>query len=305
MGFVLGLLSGITYGTADFIGGLASRRSSTLSVVVISQLAGLLVLLAVLPALPRATPAFSDLGWGLLAGLGGAAGISFLYQGLAVGRMSLVSPITAVIAALIPLAVGLALGERPASPALAGVALALVAVVLVSSTEMPGEPASNAAPGLVGLNIVQEQRAVIRNWLLQPGLTEAVLSGLGVGAFYVFLARSHAVAGLWPLACSRFTSMSAIAVLALATRRSLAPQAGSVVMIVCAGVIDMLANAQYLLATRYGLLSIVAVLASLYPASTVLLARIVLHERLNRVQLSGVICALAAIALIAAGTRGV
>jgi len=302
MGVLLGLLSGITYGAADFIGGLASRRSSTLSVVVISQLSGLVALICLVLILPHASPARSDLLWGCAAGLGGAAGITLLYRGLAIGRMSLVSPITAVVAAIIPLVVGLLLHERPSPFALTGVAIALLAVVLVSTTDMPGEPASNAAPGLVGARQLQEHAAAVRNWALQPGLSEALLSGISIGAFYVCIAQSHANAGLWPLVCSRLASVGVLAVLALAVGRSLAPQPGSWVMIIVAGVIDMCANALYLLATRYGMLSIVAVLASLYPASTVLLARVVLRERLNRLQIAGVACALVAVGMIATGT---
>ncbi len=302
VGVFLGLLSGITYGAADFIGGLASRRSSTLSVVVISQIAGLVALLGIVLVLPHATPARSDLLWGFAAGVGGAAGITLLYRGLAIGRMSLVSPITAVVAAIIPLVVGLLLRERPSAFALSGVAIALLAVVLVSTTEMPGEPATNAAPGLVGAPQLQERAAAVRNWALQPGLSEALLSGLAIGAFYVCIARSHAHAGLWPLVCSRSASVGLLVALALAMRRPLAPQPGSWAMIASAGLVDMLANALYLVATRYGMLSIVAVLASLYPASTVLLARVVLRERLSRLQIAGVGCALVAIGLIAAGT---
>jgi drug/metabolite transporter (DMT)-like permease len=302
VGVVLGLLSGITYGASDFIGGLASRRSSTLSVVVISQLSGLIALLLLMPILPRAMPTMTDLGWGVLSGVAGAAGISLLYRGLAIGRMSLVSPITAVIAALIPFAVGLLMHERPSPFALGGVAIALLAVVLVSTTDMPGEPASNAAPGLVGSRIGSRGRAAVRTWALQPGLIEAVLSGIGVGGFFVFIARSHAQAGLWPLAGARCASIAILVALALVGRRTLAPQPGSWTIISLAGVLDMLANAFYLMATRRGLLAIVAVLASLYPASTVLLARVILHEKLSRLQLVGVACALVAVALIAAGT---
>ncbi len=305
MGLFLGLLSGITYGAADFIGGLASRRSSTVSVVVVSQLVGLIVLVALLPILPRSSPARADMFWGAMAGVGGAAGILLLYRGLAIGRMSLVSPITAVIAALVPFCVGLALRERPSLFALTGVAAALVAVVLVSTSEMPGEPVSNAAPGLVGARYASSSHASsVRGWLLQPGLPEAVLSGFGVGAFYVFISRTHAQAGLWPLAASRSASIGILVVLAIISGRSLLPRPGSWFAIGVAGTIDMLANAFYLLATRYGMLSIVAVLASLYPASTVLLARLVLKERLSKLQLAGVACALVAVALMAAGMQG-
>jgi len=301
LGVLLSLAAGITYGAADFIGGLASRRSSTFSVVIISQLSGLIVLLAVSPFLPASAPQRSDLTWGLLGGVGGAAGITLLYRGLAIGRMSVVSPVTAVVAAIVPLVVGLALGERPTLIALVGIAIALVAVVLVSSAEAPGEPASNAAPGLVAM-ASSAARSTARGFLAQPGVPEALLSGVAIGAFYVCLARTHAAAGLWPLACSRGASIALLATLALGLRRPLVPGRGGLLIISFAGVLDMLANALYLIATKVGLLSIVAVLASLYPASTVLLARMVLHERLNRVQLVGVCCALIAVALIAGGT---
>ena len=302
MGVILGLLSAVAYGAADFIGGLASRRSSALSVVIVSQLSGLIVLLALLPLLPAATPSRSDLLWGALAGLGGAAGITLLYRGLAIGRMSLVSPITAVIAAIVPLAAGLLARERPSLPALIGVAIALIAVVLVSSTETPGEPASNAAPGLVGSPRKSNTANAVRTWWLQPGLIEAVLSGVGIGIFYVLIAHTSRHAGLWPLACSRSASMGIMVALALVSKRSLAPQRSSLAAIIFAGVLDMVANALFLIATRFGMLSIVAVLASLYPASTVLLARIILHEKLSRLQLAGVACALVAIGLISAGS---
>jgi drug/metabolite transporter (DMT)-like permease len=285
LALVLGLLAGITYGAADFIGGLASRRSSVFAVVVISQIAGLLLLLAGIPLVRGALPHVEDFMWGALAGLGGAVGIVLLYRGLAIGRMSLVSPVTAVIGAAIPFLVGLALHERPSTLAIAGVIIALVAVVLVSSTGGQSHPPA----------------ARLRGWLGQPGLLEAVLSGVGIGLFYVFLARSHHDSGMWPLATSRFTSSFVITLAALGTRQALLPAAGGWGSILLAGGLDVAANALYLVATRHGLLAIVAVLASLYPASTVVLARLFLHERLTRVQLSGVACALVAIALIGLG----
>lgn len=286
MALLLGLLAGVTYGAADFIGGLASRRSSVFAVVVISQVSGLVLLLAAIPLLPAAHPVRSDFFWGSLAGIAGALGISLLYRGLAIGRMSLVSPITAVIGAVIPFLVGLALHERPTPLAIAGVVIALIAVVLVSSTDAStqGTPSNR-----------------VRGWLGQPGLLEATLSGIGIGLFYVFLAHSHRDSGMWPLAASRFASSFVLTFVALGARQSLLPAAGGWSSIVLAGVLDMFANGLYLLATRHGLLAIVAVLASLYPASTVILARLFLHERLTSVQLSGVAFALGAVGLIAAG----
>lgn len=287
MGVILGLIAGITYGASDFIAGLASRRSTVFSVVVISQLTGLVLLLALLTLLPPSHVRHDDITWSLLSGIAGALGISLLYRGLAIGRMSLVSPITAVIAALIPFITGLLLHERPSPLAIAGVGIALLAVVLVSSsTETPGQRSPSA----------------VRNWLIQPGLLEAVLSGIGIGLFYVFLAHTNAQAGMWPLVGARLASACTITVVAVIARQSVLPSRGGWGPIAIAGVLDMSANACYLLATRHGLLAIVAVLASLYPASTVLLARMVLHERLNALQGIGVVCALAAIAFIAAGS---
>ena len=286
MGVFLGLLAGFTYGAADFIGGLASRKSTVFAVVVISQLSGLALLLAGMPFLPAASPAPSDFLWGALAGIAGSVGIALLYRGLAIGRMSLVSPITAVIGAAVPFFVGLAIQQRPSAAAIAGVVVALCAVVLVSSTDAP-EP--NHARRL-------------QNWLAQPGLLEATLSGVGIGLFYVFLAHARPQSGMWPLAASRTASSIILATVALATRQNLLPSAGGWGPILGAGVLDMAANGSYLLATRHGLLALVAVLASLYPASTVLLARIFLRERLSPLQMWGVGCALLAIALITAGS---
>ena len=298
MGVVLGLIAGIMYGGSDFIGGLASRKSSTFAVAVISQLVGLLALLALLPVLPKASPLPSDLIWGLFAGLGGGVGILFLYQGLAVGRMSVVSPITAVVAALIPLVVGLALGERPSALALAGIGIALISVVLVSATPSHDHAAAQNANAHDSVKLPP-----MRRWLLQAGLIEALLGGIAIGAFYVCLARSQMHgAGLWPLGSARVASTLSLSAVALLTRRTLIPARGGLATIAFAGLVDMLANAFYVVATRHAPLAIVAVLASLYPASTVLLARVMLHERLMRMQVVGVVCALIAVALIAGGS---
>jgi len=304
VGIALGLLSGFVYGAADFIGGLASRRSSTVSVVVISQAVGLALFALLLPLLPRSDPTRADLFWGGWAGIAGGLGILLLYRGLAIGRMSLVSPITAVLAAIIPFAAGLLRHEHPSVVALTGVALALLAVALVSASEHPGEPISNAAPGLTAPFQTPPRRAATQYWGMPAGLPEAILSGVAIGGFLLFLAQTKSNAGLWPLAAARAASISLLALGALLAHRSLRPQPGSFSTIAFAGSLDMAANACYLIATRHGLLSLVVVLASLYPASTVLLARIVLKERLTAVQLAGVACALTAVALIAGGSHG-
>jgi drug/metabolite transporter (DMT)-like permease len=274
MTVILATACAIVYGTADFFGGLATRRSQVLSVVVLSQLAGLALIAGLLPLLPGtlSTPA---LAWGLAGGLSGAAGLVLFYRSLATGVMSVVAPTTAVTSAALPVVFGLATGDRPGPWALAGVALALGAVLLISQDRSGG--------GRLTLSSV---------------LT-ALAAGAGFGGFFILLAMAPHEAGLWPLAGARLSSVSAVVVLALLTRRTLAPGPGSLHIIVAAGLLDMGANVLYLLAQRDGLLSLVAVLVSLYPASTLLLARKVLGERLRGVQVAGVVCALAAVALIA------
>ncbi|WP_433433581.1 EamA family transporter [Nonomuraea sp. CA-141351] len=274
MTVILAAACAVVYGTADFFGGLATRRSQVLSVVVLSQLAGLALILGLLPLLPgtASTPALS---WGLAAGLSGAAGLVLFYRALATGVMSVVAPTTAVTSAALPVMFGLATGERPAFWALVGVALALGAVLLVS----------------------QDKSAVRRGSF--TAVLVALAAGAGFGGFFILLAMAPHEAGLWPLVGARLSSVTVVAMLALATRRTLKPGPGSLHIIVAAGVLDMAANVLYLLAQQDGLLSLVAVLVSLYPASTLLLARQVLGERLRAIQVAGVACALGAVALIA------
>jgi drug/metabolite transporter (DMT)-like permease len=271
---ILATVCAVVYGTADFFGGLASKRSQVLSVVVLSQLAGLALILGMLPLLPGT---FSDraLFWGLLAGLSGAAGLALFYRALATGVMSVVAPTTAATSAALPVLYGLATGERPQFWALVGVVLALGSIVLISQGRSAGTSTS------------------------LPSVLVALAAGAGFGGFFILLAMAPSEAGLWPLVGARLSSVTAVAVTALLARRTLRPGPGSLHIIVAAGVLDMAANVLYLLAQRQGLLSLVAVLVSLYPASTLLLARQVLGERLRAVQVAGVACALGAVALIA------
>jgi drug/metabolite transporter (DMT)-like permease len=271
----LSLAGAAVYGAGDFFGGLASRKNPPATVVVLSQVAGLAVLALGLLFVPsRFYP--GDIAVGAFAGIAGAVGIVALYAALAKGRMGVVSPVTAVVGASVPVVFGLVVGERPSAIALAGVALAFVAVALVSA---------NAETRTISLR--------------EPGLPEALLSGAGIGALYVLLSRGHHDAGLGLLAITRVISIPLLLGYAAMRRETLRPSTGSLGTIALAGVFDMGANVLYLLATRVGLLAIVAVLTSLYPASTVLLARLVLHERLERLQWAGVLCAVAGVVCIA------
>ncbi len=275
----LAVLASIAYGAADFLGGLATKRGSTVfSAVVWSQAAGLVLVLLALPFLPPASPTAADLAWGGATGLAGGIGLAFLYRGLAVGVMSVVAPVTAVCAVIIPVAVGVALGERPAGIAVAGVALALVSIVLISQSGQ-----------------IEEGKDA------RTGVPIAIASGIAIGIFLVCLQRTGPSAGLWPLVPARIVSVSFIAAAGLLAREKLLPRRESWPIIVGGGALDMVANVLYLVAVRQGPLAIVATLTSLYPAGTILLARIVLAERLRLVQQAGVACAVLAIVLIVSG----
>jgi drug/metabolite transporter (DMT)-like permease len=282
--YFLALASALLYGAADFTGGLATRRAGTLPVVLLSQFSGFVLLLVLLPILPPASPSRTDLLWGVSAGLSGGVGVALLYRALAIGRMAVVAPTTAVCAVALPVAVSIVLGERPGPLAVLGIVLGVGAIVLVS------QQTTSAA---------SDQRHAGR---LPPGVGIALVSGLAIGLFFLSLARTRPEAGMWPILASRGTSVTLFGLAAAAGRRSVRIPGVLLLTLLC-GVVDMSANALYLLAARTGPLSVVVTLSSLYPASTVLLARAVLGERLNARQIVGVGCALAAIALIVSGVR--
>jgi len=272
---LLALSSAVIYGTADFLGGLAARRSAALSATALAQAVGLAVGILALPLFAAGPPSTPSVLWAIGAGVTGGAGVALLYYGLAVGRVSVVAPVTAVCAIVIPVLVAIGLGERPPPLAVAGIALAIASVGLISRQDDPGGKPQ-------------------KDHSLKIGLA----SGAAIGAFLVCLARAGSASGLWPLIIARATSTLALVSAARLARVRLAvPRSAAAVVIAC-GALDMLANALYLIAVREGPLGLVATLASLYPASTVLLARVVLGERLRTVQSVGLGCALVAIVLI-------
>jgi drug/metabolite transporter (DMT)-like permease len=257
-------------------------------VVVLSQAVGLAVYLVALPFLPEGRFTGEAWLWGGLSGLAGAVGIGFLYRGLARGRMSVVAPVTAVVFAIMPVTFGLATGDRPSSLQLVGIAVAIPAVALVSSAPDSAAGSRRSGEGLLGR-------------LRRDGVPDALLAGVGIGLFAIALAQTGEETGPWPLVAARVVSISVFgAALALA-RTPPRPAPGTGLAVAGAGALDVTANLFYLLGTRAGLISIVAVLTSLYPGSTVVLARIVLGERLSIAQLIGLALALAGVAAIAAG----
>jgi len=246
-----------------------------IAVVVISQAFGFVLLLAVLPFTPaHVVP--SDYLFGVLAGIFGALGIALLYHALSVGKMGVVSPVTAVIAPILPLVVGIVRGEHLTPAQILGLLFALVAIVLISlSTENSGE-----------------------REIVTAGVREAVVAGFAFGAFFILLSYTHPAAGLHNLVGARIASIALLIAAGLITRTSFVPTRGDWPLILGAGTLDMSANVLYVLATFHSYLAIAAVLTSLYPASTVFLARFVLDERLSGTQKTGVAVALAGVLLI-------
>jgi uncharacterized membrane protein len=276
--YMLALLSAVFYGAADFIGGVTSRRASTLAVVVVSQLAGLVLLAAATPFIqPVATPSRADLLWGALAGMGGGVGVGLLYRALAIGTMAVVAPITASCAVLLPVMADVGAGARLPVQTTAGIVLAIVAIVLVSQAGASDGDGPRRASRGVGL---------------------AICSGIAIGVFFLALARTSSASGLWPLVAARTVSVAGAVLLIVVTRVPFRVGGALALGIAGGGVLDMVANLLYLIASRGGELSPVVTLASLYPASTVVLARVVLGERLTGAQYAGIACALVAIVLI-------
>jgi len=222
----------------------------------------------------------------VLAGLTGGIGVALLYQALAIGRMAVVAPTTAVCAVAIPVVVAMLLGERPGPLAVGGILLGIVSIVLVSQQSETAPTRAAGESGRLGL---------------PPGVAIALLSGVAIGFFFLSLARTAPQAGMWPILAARLTSVTLFGVGAWARGLSFRLPRPALLLALGGGMVDMLANAAYLLAVREGPLSLVVTLSSLYPASTVLLARVVLGERLNARQVGGVVCALGAIVLIVKG----
>ena len=286
MGVLFGLLAAATYGAADFLGGRVSRRADVFTVVFLSQAIGAAPLVVAVPFLADQDPTTAALVWGAAAGVAGASGVLGLYRGLAVGRMSVVAPITGVVAAALPAMFGIITGERPGVVSLIGVVVALAAVVLVSSVSPPtGDEDIDLASRVPSAS----------------GIPYALLAGSSFGLFFVFLDRTGNDAGVWPLVGSRISSLVLVGLALLLLRRPVKPPAGTIGAMALAGVLDVAANVFYLVSTRFGLLTLVAVLTSMYPAVTVLMARVFLDERLIKKQLAGLALAGAAIVMIVLG----
>jgi len=275
VGVALAVVAAITYGIADWCGGKASRRMEALAVTVVGQAASLVLVGGVLVVL--ADPA-GGLGWGAAGGLAGVLGLVCFYSALAAGSMTVVAPVTAVVSLTVPVVVGVATGDRPSSGAWLGIALAVLAVALVG--------------GVVGAAHTPVRRRE---------LVLAALGGLGFGLIFVCLAQAPDDSGMWPLLGARVASVVVAGALLLARHRRTG--SGGVALVswrlaVVAGILDMIANVSYLVASRHELLSVVAVVTSMYPVSTVILAMGIDRERVSRSQLAGMGLAVTALVLV-------
>ena len=272
---LLALGSSLAYGCADFLGGLGARKAHVLRTVMIAAPASLLVELLLWPFL-GASFSPGALGWGAASGVASAAAFALLYRTLAIGPMNVLSPVTALVSAMLPLGVGLTQGEHLGPAGLIGLPLALAVVVLVSA----GRGADTARPSRTAL-------------LLAFG------AGAAIALQLIFLHQAPSDSGVAPLIIGRAVSSAVTLTAAGLMYRKLGSEKPAYTMSAAAGVLDSVANLLFLLAARSGDLAVVAVITALYPAGTVLLARGVLAERIHRGQLVGLGTAAVAVSLLA------
>jgi len=271
---VLALLSALAYGVSDFLGGIFSKNASPWHVAVVGQTSSTATITLV-ALLIGGSPSAADWQWGALAGVGGGFGAAFLYRGLASARMGVVAPLSAVGSALLPVAVGLLTGERPSTLAVIGIVCAFPAMYLISL-------------------VVDEDPSH------RGGVIDGILAGLGFGSLFTFLGQISDEAGLMPLAVSQATSVLGVILTAMVLRQSFVPR-GLAWRAVVMGPLGATATGAFLYATGLGLLAVVSVIAALYPASTVVLATILLRERIHAWQGVGLAFAVAAVTLVAVG----
>ncbi len=269
---IFGLAASLCWGSSDFSGGLASRKTFASSVVLASYVVGFVLLVTLALIRKEPFPASGDLLWGGLAGIAGVVGLLSFYSALARGKMGIAAPISAVLTAALPVLFSVFMAGLPTLPQLAGFVLALLAIGLISRRER--------ATG-------QHQ-----------GIGLAVVAGCGFGCFFILISRVSATATFWPLAVARFTSILVLLIMTQLRRKPLLPARNIASLVMLAGILDAIGNAFFVLAAHSGRLDVAAILSSLYPAATVGLAVLVLHERATRLQAIGILLVLLAVPMI-------
>ena len=274
----LALTASLSWGFADFLGGIKSRALPVLTVILFSQVAGLTLVTVILVASGHSAPGGDFAVWAALSALAGLSGLAAFYRGLAVGAMAVVAPISG-LAAGVPVIFGLLTGERPSGAQGAGIVLALAGVALASRERVPENPESTRTAAGVGL---------------------ALVAALGFGGFFVLMKEASDPDPLWAIFANRVAGVTLLLAVAAAARPRVDLPMLESSQLVSIGLLDAGANALYAVATRHGLVSVVAVVASLYPVVVIVLAHLVLNERLRASQAGGVILALAGVSLISA-----
>lgn len=282
MAVLLALGAAIAYGLSDFVGGVAARRTSVWPVALTACL-GATLGTVVLATLVPGEPTGADFAWGVLGGVGSGIGTAFLYRGFSRGRMGVVAPISAVGAAVLPAALALATGERPSGVVWVGMIVALPGIWLVSREPAPTGPQTPSGGSSA------------------EGMLDGILAGLGFGLLFAALGQIPQDAGFWPVTATQVTSLAAVTVAALALGGDPVPRRGADWWGLGAGLLATLAVVGFMLARQQGLLSVAAVLTSLYPAATVLLAALVLGEHVHRTQAVGLALCAVSISLVALG----
>ena len=308
---LLALAAAAGYGGSDYAAGLAARRASVVRVTVLVELTSAALLMCVIPFISSQTPSLSSVLWGIAAGTSGVAGAMALYLGFRHAAFSVASSISAVGSAAFSVLAGVALGEQPSALSLAGIALALPAIVAVSA------PASRQAQD-AALPRQQGQGPVTKERGLEPaggsggvappgrqghavGVGLGLAAGAGFGMFFIGLNQAGSVNDLWPIVISQLAALVTVVCVAAATRDLGLPPAGARRLSVITGVIGATGTTMFFLSTHHGLLAVTAVITSLYPAVTIVLARVVSGERLTALRITGLSLAAASVALIAAG----
>lgn len=274
MPVVFALVSALAYGVSDFMGGVFAKRSSPWQVAVVGQTSSALSAFAI-GLVITGTVATADWWWAAAAGVGGGVGVAFLYRGLAMGRMSVVAPTSAIGAATLPVVIGVAMGDRPNLLAVVGIIVAFPAIYLISR-----DPEKKGSAG---------------------GVLDGVLAGIGFGSLFTFLGQIGPDAGLMPIAVMQLGTIGAVIALAVMMRKPWVPRQRQAWAAVLMGPLGAVATGSFLLATHDGLLSVISVIASLYPATTVVLAAVLLREQIHRAQGIGLAVAATAVVLVAIG----
>jgi drug/metabolite transporter (DMT)-like permease len=301
---LLSLASAVGYGSSDFAAGLAARRASVIRVTLLAEGVSVAVVGVALALTGASLPSPQAAAWGSVAGLGGVAGALALYLGFRHAAFSVAGPLSAVGSAGFSVLAGLLLGERPTALDLTGIALALPAIVGVSASarepsggEVAGDAAA-ASPPAPG------SRAITGRRWVPAGVTYGLVAGACFALLFIGLNQAGSGSGLWPVFCSQAAALVAIGCVAGFTGDLRLPEANGSRLAVVAGLTGAPGTISFFLATHHGLLAVAAVITSLYPAVTIMLARVLLGERLTAVRLAGLSLAAASVALIAAGGAG-